>query len=127
MLQMRSKVKVIDNSGVSRVRCIKVLGSSTRRIAKMGDIVIASVIQLYPNKYTLKSNRLKMGSVVRGLVVRTQCVFTRLNGFYYRFYDNAIILVTKKNNPYGTRFYGPVLKELCTKYLFLGSMTRYII
>ncbi len=107
MIQQESRLKVADNSGAKEILCIKVLGGSRRRYARIGDIITATVKQASPQ------GNVKKGSVVRAVVVRTQKEIRRRDGSYIRFDDNAaVILGTEGNSPRGTRIFGPVAREL---------------
>ncbi len=110
MIQQQSRLKVADNSGARELLCIRVLGGSGRRYARVGDTIIASVKEAQPN------SNVKKGDVVRAVVVRTVKSFGRPDGSYIRFDDNAaVILTTDASNPRGTRIFGPVARELREK------------
>lgn len=106
MIQPQTRLKVADNTGAREIMCIRVMGSSNRRCAGIGDIIVASVKQALPN------NPVKKGEVVKAVVVRTVKEHRRKDGSYIRFDDNAAILIDKDNNPRGTRIFGPVAREL---------------
>lgn len=106
MIQPQTRLKVADNTGAREIMCIRVMGSSNRRYAGIGDIIVASVKQALPN------NPVKKGEVVKAVVVRTVKEHRRKDGSYIRFDDNAAILIDKDNNPRGTRIFGPVAREL---------------
>lgn len=108
MIQLRSVLKVADNSGAKKLRVILVHGGSRRRFGRIGDIVSASVIQAEPE------SALKGGSKVKALIVRTRKEKGRADGSYIRFDDNAaVILENRKNkNPVGTRVFGPIAREI---------------
>lgn len=108
MIQMQTMLDVADNTGAKQVMCIRVLGS-TRRYAKIGDIVIGSV------KKALPGFDVKEGDVVRGVIVRTGKNLRREDGSYVRFDKNAIVLLDNDNNPKGTRIFGAVARELRQK------------
>ena len=109
MIQMNSRLKVADNSGAREIMCINVLGGSRRRYAYLGDTIVASVKKAIPNAAT------KKGDVVRAVVVRTAYPYRRLDGSYIRFDENAAVILSDKNNPKGTRIFGPVARELREK------------
>ncbi len=109
MIQMNSRLKVADNSGAREIMCINVLGGSKRRYAYLGDTIVASVKKAIPNAAT------KKGDVVRAVVVRTSYPYRRLDGSYIRFDENAAVILSDKNNPKGTRIFGPVARELREK------------
>lgn len=106
MIQPQTRLKVADNTGAREIMCIRVLGSSNRRYAAIGDVIVAAVKQALPN------NPVKKGEVVKAVVVRTRKELRRRDGSYVRFDDNAAVLIDKDNNPRGTRIFGPVAREL---------------
>ena len=111
MIQMQTMLKVADNSGARVVQCIKVLGGSKRRFARVGDIVIVSVKSALPN------GKVSKGSVQRAVVVRTAYPVRRSDGLDVRFDANAAVLVNTKGEPVGTRIFGPVTRELREKQM----------
>lgn len=106
MIQQESKLNVADNSGAKQVLCIRVLGGTRRRYARVGDLIIASVKSADPN------GNVKKGDVVRCVIVRTRKEVRRRDGSYIRFDDNAAVLVNPEGEPRGTRIFGPVAREL---------------
>ncbi|MCG8448819.1 MAG: 50S ribosomal protein L14 [Pirellulales bacterium] len=106
MIQMQSRLGVADNTGAKEVMCIKVLGGSRRRFAKLGDVIVCSVKSVIPG------SEVKKKSVVRGVIVRVKAPTRRPDGSYVRFDSNAIVLIDKDNNPRGTRIFGAVAREL---------------
>ncbi len=109
MIQSESVLGVADNSGAKRVKCIKVLGGSKRKYATIGDIIRVSVKEAIPN------SKVKKGTVMRAVIVRTAKETRRADGSYIRFDDNAAVLVNPSNEPVGTRIFGPVARELRAK------------
>ncbi|OGO00193.1 MAG: 50S ribosomal protein L14 [Chloroflexi bacterium RBG_13_51_52] len=109
MIQMNSRLKVADNSGAREIMCINILGGSRRRYAFLGDTIVASVKKAIPNAAT------KKGDVVRAVIVRTSHPYRRLDGSYIRFDENAAVILSDKNNPKGTRIFGPIARELREK------------
>ena len=109
MIQMQTNLKVADNSGARRVQCIKVLGGSKRRFATVGDVIIVSVKDAIPR------GRVKKGDVHRAVIVRTAKEVRRADGTSIRFDRNAAVLLTKQDEPIGTRIFGPVTRELRAK------------
>jgi len=109
MIQMNTRLKVADNSGAREISCINVLGGTRRKYAYLGDTIVASVKKAIPNAAT------KKGDVVRAVVVRTSYPYRRLDGSYIRFDENAAVILSDKNNPKGTRIFGPVARELREK------------
>jgi large subunit ribosomal protein L14 len=109
MIQMQSMLDVADNSGARRLLCIKVLGGTRRKYASVGDVVVASVREAVPN------SKIKKGTVVRAVVVRTAKEISRPDGSYIKFDTNAAVLVNPQKEPLGTRIFGPVARELRAK------------
>jgi len=106
MIQTESKLHVADNSGARSVLCIKVLGSSKRRYASVGDIIVVSV------KDAMPGSNLKKGEVAKAVIVRTAKEVARKDGSYIRFSDNAAVIINNQKEPVGTRIFGPVAREL---------------
>lgn len=109
MIQTESMLNVADNSGAKKVMCIKVLGGSRRRYARVGDIIVASVKEAMP------ASKVKKGEVVRAVVVRTAKEIGRPDGTYVRFDDNSAVLINPQMEPLGNRVFGPVARELRAK------------
>jgi large subunit ribosomal protein L14 len=109
MIQMQSRLKIADNTGAREIMCINVLGGTRRKYAKVGDVIVASVKRAIPNAVT------KKGDVVRAVIIRTAQPYRRPDGSYIRFDENAAVILTDKNNPRGTRIFGPVARELRDK------------
>jgi len=109
MIQMQSMLEVADNSGARRLKCIKVLGGTRRKYAFVGDVIVASVREAVPN------SKIKKGSVVRAVIVRTAREISRIDGSYIKFDQNAAVLVNQQKEPIGTRIFGPVARELRAK------------
>jgi large subunit ribosomal protein L14 len=106
MVQAESKLSVCDNSGAKEILCIKVLGGSKRRYAKVGDIITASVKQASPN------GTVKKKAVVQAVVVRSRNVIRRKDGSTIKFDDNAAVIINEEKLPRATRIFGPVPREL---------------
>ncbi|PKL52386.1 MAG: 50S ribosomal protein L14 [Nitrospira bacterium HGW-Nitrospira-1] len=106
MIQAMSVLEVADNSGAKRVQCIKVLGGSKRRYARLGDVIVVSVKEAIP------AGTVKKGAVAKGVVVRTKKETRRPDGSYIRFDQNAVVLINPQGEPIGTRIFGPVAREL---------------
>lgn len=106
MIQQESRLKVADNSGAKEVLCIRVLGGSKRRYARVGDLIVVSV------KSALPGGNVKKGEVSKAVVVRTTKEFRRADGTYIRFDENAAVLLNPQGEPRGTRIFGPVAREL---------------
>ena len=109
MIQTETRLDVADNSGTKEVLCIKVLGGSKRRYARVGDVIVCSVKQALPN------GKVKKGDVVKAVVVRQSKEVMRNDGTAIRFDNNAAVVIDKKNEPIGTRIFGPVARELRAK------------
>ena len=106
MIQMQTNLDVADNSGARRVMCIKVLGGSKRRYATVGDIIVVSIKEAIPR------GKVKKGDVHQAVIVRTAFPVRRPDGSAIRFDRNAAVLITKQQEPIGTRIFGPVVREL---------------
>lgn len=106
MVQVQTRLKVADNTGAKELMCIKVIGGSKRRYANIGDIIICSV------KAAAPGGMVKKGDVVKCVIVRTKRGVRREDGTYIRFDENAAVLIKDDLNPRGTRFFGPVAREL---------------
>lgn len=106
MIQTQSILNVADNSGAKKVMCIKVLGHSKMRYARIGDLIACSV------KSAIPGGTVKKGEVVTAVVVRTKKEIRRRDGSYIRFDENAAVIINKENEPVGTRIFGPVAREL---------------
>jgi large subunit ribosomal protein L14 len=109
MIQQESRLSVADNSGAKEVLCIRVLGGSGRRYARVGDKIVVSV------KSAVPGGSVKKGQVSRAVVVRTRKEFRRKDGSYIRFDENAAVLLNDNDEPRGTRIFGPVARELREK------------
>ena len=109
MIQMQTKLFVADNSGAKKIQCIKVLGGSRKRYARIGEIIVASV------KEANVGGAAKKGEVVIAVIVRTKKEIGRPDGSYIRFDDNAAVIINNQNEPIGTRIFGPVARELRAK------------
>jgi large subunit ribosomal protein L14 len=106
MIQMQTRLGVADNSGARHVQCIKVLGGSKRKYARLGDVIVVSVKEASPG------GKVKKGDVVQAVVVRTRRTISREDGSSIRFDDNAAVLLNKQGEPIGNRVFGPVAREL---------------
>ncbi len=106
MIQMQTSLDVADNSGARRVQCLKVLGGSKRKTAGVGDVIVVSVKEAIPR------GRVKKGDIHRAVIVRTAKEIRRQDGSAIRFDNNAAVLITRQNEPIGTRIFGPVTREL---------------
>ena len=109
MIQVYTRLKTADNTGARQLMCINVLGGTRKRYARIGDVIVASVKRATPAAIV------KKGDVVRAVIVRCTQPYRRPDGSYIRFDDNAAVILTDKNNPKGTRIFGPVARELREK------------
>ncbi len=121
MIQMQSVLDVADNSGARRVMCIKVLGGSHRRYAKIGDIIRVSVKDAIPR------GKVKKGEVLFAVVVRTRQGVRRDDGSRIRFDGNAVVLLNAQKQPLGTRIFGPVTRELRDSYMKIISLAPEVL
>jgi large subunit ribosomal protein L14 len=106
MIQMQTRLAVADNTGAKEVMCVKVLGGSRRRVAGLGDIIVASVKSVIPG------SEVKKKAVVKAVIVRVRKSTRREDGSYVRFDSNACVLIDNDKNPRGTRIFGAVAREL---------------
>lgn len=106
MIQQQSRLKVTDNSGAKEILCIRVLGGTRRRYARVGDIIVASVKDANP------TGQVKKKSVIKAVVVRTRDQIQRKDGSTICFDDNAAVIIGEDKNPRATRVFGPVPREL---------------
>jgi len=109
MIQPYTRVRAADNTGAKELMCINVLGGSGKRYARIGDVIVASVKKATPR------GLVKKGEVVRAVVIRCAKPYRRPDGSYVRFDENAAVILTERNNPKGSRIFGPVARELRDK------------
>ncbi|NND71319.1 MAG: 50S ribosomal protein L14 [Rhodothermales bacterium] len=122
MIQQESRLKVADNSGAKEVLCIRVLGGSKRRYARIGDQIVVTV------KTAIPGGNVKKGEVSKAVVVRTKKEFRRKDGSYIRFDENAAVLLNPQGEPRGTRIFGPVARELREKqYMRIVSLAPEVL
>ncbi len=122
MIQQESRLSVADNSGAREVLCIRVLGGTKKRYARIGDIIVVTV------KDALPSGNVKKGAVVKAVVVRTKKETRRSDGSYIRFDDNACVLLNNAGEMLGTRIFGPVARELREKqYMKIVSLAPEVL
>jgi len=122
MIQAETRLKVADNSGARQVLCIKVLGGSKRRYARVGDVIVVTVKEAIPN------GGVKKGDVVKAVVVRCKKEVRRTDGSYIKFDDNAAVIIDAAGNPRGTRIFGPVARELRDKrYMKIVSLAPEVL
>ena len=122
MIQQATFLKVADNTGAKEIKCIRVLGGSTRKYGNIGDVIVASVRKAAPG------GTVKKGEVVKAVIVRSAKGVRRNDGTYVRFDDNAAVLIKDDKNPRGTRIFGPVARELRDKdYMKILSLAPEVI
>ena len=121
MIQQETYLDVADNSGAKTVMCIKVIGSSKRRYARLGDIIVVSVKDAIPRA------KVKKGEVQKAVVVRTAKETNRADGTSIRFDRNAAVLIDAKGEPIGTRIFGPVARELRANYMKIVSLAPEVL
>ena len=122
MIQAESRLDVADNSGAKEILCIRVLGGSRRKYARVGDTIIAVV------KRAISTGQVKKSEVVKAVVVRTVRKLQRNDGTVVRFDDNAAVLINNDSNPRGTRIFGPIPRELRDRnYLKIISLAKEVI
>ncbi len=122
MIQLRTMLTISDNSGARVAQCIKVLGGTGRRYARLGDIVVVSV------KDALPGAPVKKGEVAKAVIIRTRKEHRRKDGSYIRFDHNAAVLINDQKEPRGTRIFGPVARELREKeYMKIISLAPEVI
>ena len=109
MIQQETRLNVADNTGAKQVLCIKVLGGSRKRYARVGDLIVITV------KKTIPNSNVKKGEVRKAVVVRTNKEYKRKDGSYIRFDDNAVVIIDNQEEPAGTRVFGPIARELREK------------
>ena len=122
MVQQESYLRVADNTGAKELKCIRVLGGSTRRYGNIGDVIVASGRKAAPGGIV------KKGDVVRAVIVRTKKGLRRQDGSYIRFDENAAVIIKEDKNPRGTRIFGPVARELREKdYMKILSLAPEVL
>ena len=109
MVQAESYLRVADNTGAKELKCIRVLGGSTRRYGNIGDVIVCSVRKAAPG------GQVKKGDVVKAVIVRSRKGLRRNDGSYVRFDENAAVIIKEDKTPRGTRIFGPVARELRDK------------
>jgi large subunit ribosomal protein L14 len=109
MIQTNTRLKAADNTGAKEIMCVNILGGSGRKYARSGDVIVASVKKAAPR------GMVKKGDVVRAVVIRCARTYRRNDGSYIRFDEDAAVILSEKNNPRGSRIFGPVARELRDK------------
>ena len=122
MIQQESFLKGADNTGAKEIKCIRVLGGSSRKYGNIGDVIVASVRKATPG------GTVKKGEVVKAVIVRSAKGVRRNDGTYVRFDENAAVLIKDDKNPRGTRIFGPVARELRDKdYMKILSLAPEVV
>ncbi|MFN8258025.1 MAG: 50S ribosomal protein L14 [Bacteroidales bacterium] len=121
MVQQETRLAVADNSGAKEVLLIRVLGGTKRRYATVGDNVVVSI------KSAIPSSEVKKGTVSKAVIVRTKKEVRRSDGSYIRFDDNAVVLLNNAGEMRGTRIFGPVARELRSKYMKIVSLAPEVL
>ena len=122
MIQQESFLKVADNTDAKEIKCIRVLGGSSRKYGNIGDVIVASVRKATPG------GTVKKGEVVKAVIVRSAKGVRRNDGTYVRFDENAAVLIKDDKNPRGTRIFGPVARELRDKdYMKILSLAPEVV
>jgi len=110
MIQVQTILNVADNSGAKKAMCIRVLGGSNRKYGSVGDVIVVAIKSATP------TGKVKKGTVEKAVIVRTAKEVRRNDGSYVRFEDNAAVIIDDRNEPKGTRIFGPVARELRDKF-----------
>ena len=122
MIQMQTELEVADNSGARLVECIKVLGGSKRRYARIGDVIVVAV------KDAIPKGKVKAGDVLKAVVVRTRTGVRRSDGSLIRFDKNAVVVLNNQLQPIGTRIFGPVTRDLRgEKFMKIVSLAEEVL
>ncbi|MCQ4875715.1 MULTISPECIES: 50S ribosomal protein L14 [Odoribacteraceae] len=121
MIQQESRLTVADNSGAREVLCIRVLGGTKKRYARVGDKIVVTVKNAIPN------GEVKKGSVSKAVVVRVSKEYRRPDGSYIRFDDNACVLLNNAGEMRGTRIFGPVAREVREGYTKIVSLAPEVL
>ena len=122
MVQQQSRLRVADNTGAKEIMCIRCLGGSYRKYARIGDVIVASVKDATPG------GNVKKGEVVKAVIVRTKKGTRRSDGSYLKFDENAAVIIRDDGNPRGTRIFGPVARELREKnYMKILSLAPEVL
>lgn len=122
MIQQETYLRAADNSGAKELKCIRVLGGSTRKYGNIGDVIVCSVRKATPG------GAVKKGEVVKAVIVRSVKGLRRADGSYIRFDENAAVIIKEDKNPKGTRIFGPVARELRDKaYMKILSLAPEVL
>nr|YP_009859834.1 ribosomal protein L14 [Silene kiusiana]AWX05961.1 ribosomal protein L14 [Silene kiusiana] len=121
MIQPQTYLTVADNSGAKKLMCIRIIGASNRRYARIGDVIVAVIKQAIPN------SRLERSEVIRAVIVRTCKELKRDNGMIIRYDDNAAVIIDQKGNPKGTRVFGAIAGELRQNFKKIVSLAPEVL
>ena len=122
MIQMQTNLVAADNSGAKSVRCIKVLGGSDHMITGVGDIIVVSITSV------IAGSKVKKGQVAKAVIVRTRSKIVRPDGSFIVFDDNAVVLIDKEKEPFGSRVFGPIAREVRHKgFLKIASLAGEVL
>lgn len=122
MIREQTNLEVADNTGATRVECIRVLGGSRKKVARVGDVIVVAI------KVAPSGGRVKKGTVQKAVVVRTKSPVRRSDGTIIRFDSNAVVLINAQGEPIGTRIFGPVTRELRAKqYMKIVSLAPEVL
>ncbi|MEM7714535.1 MAG: 50S ribosomal protein L14 [Cyanobacteria bacterium P01_A01_bin.68] len=121
MIIVESALDVVDNSGARKAVCIKVLGGAGKKYAKIGDVIVVSIVASVPR------SKIPKGSVKRAVIVRTKKKIARSDGSFIGFDSNAVVIIDSKNEPVGSRVFGPVTRELRNGFLKIISLAPEVL
>lgn len=122
MIREQTNLQVADNTGATRVQCIRVLGGSRKKSAGVGDVIVVAV------KEAISGRRVKKAAVHKAVVVRTKAPVKRSDGTVIRFDSNAVVIINAQGEPIGTRIFGPVTRELRAKqYMKIVSLAPEVL
>jgi len=122
MIQTYTRLRIADNSGAKKAMCIRVLGGTRKKYARVGDVIVVTVKDALPN------GPIKKGDIAKAVIVRTKKEIRRKDGSYIRFDENAAVLVNDSGEPRGTRIFGPVARELREKeYMKIVSLAPEVL
>lgn len=131
MIQLKTKLLAADKTAINCTFCIKILKGGKSRIAVLGEVILICVNSINIKKHILLKPRLqkkfKVGSIHRGLIVRTNKNFLRIKDLWIKFSENSVVVISKQIVPLSNRVYGPVLREFCMRWPSLGCVANCII
>lgn len=124
MIKQNTLLKIVDNSGGTKGKCVKILGRSNKKTAYSGDLIIVSIVKI---KNKLNKFNIKKKQLFRAIILNCKKIKEKKTGIYYNFKQNSIILLDKQKNPLGTRIFELVPRYLKIKFLKLFSLSYFII